>query len=418
MPRALGSAVAAALLIPVGSIALAQRQPPAPRDTAPFVEISIRGSEVVSPPQRILYRVSADAGSYVTVFEISPLGRVFILNAYDDGAVRGNGRAELFREAYSAYEDGEGYLVAVATRSKADHSQLLKKSRSRFSWASRFATAESSLNDLLITFLPATVKEFGADFAAFRVLTFAGLDTYADALYCPLPFYSRNGYLSSWNAYLRGYGYHDPADSFSLRSFSRLNSEGLCYDSQRADFLVARAPFPAPPSAPTDTASKSDTTVRLSPPHTFPYEPPVSPPGRASVITVRGGTPIGEPPTVPVERDDPPLGTFSRPAAPSMPAQPVSPPRLEPPVALPATPTSAERVRRDPVVEAPDVKPFRPIPVETERREPTQPAPPRIETPAMPVMSPPPPAPAPAPPPRPVAGGDAKVLQPTTIPPG
>ena len=403
MASILRSAVVGALLAPIGSAALAQTQSSTSQTAAPFVEISISGSEVVSSPQRIRYRVSADPGTYVTVFEISPIGRVSVLNAYDE-ALRGRRRTEFYREAFSGYQDGEGYLVAVATRSKADHSRLVGKSFSRFSWAGRFPSAESSLNDLLMNFLPAAVNEFGADFVAFRVLTFGGFETFADALYCPLPFYSRSGYLS-------GYGYYNPGYVFRGSSFARLNSERYCYDSQR---LIARAPFPvSPPIVPGDTTSKSDTATRLSPPHGIPFEPPVTPSGRSTVVEARSGIPIGEPAGVPVERDGNPLTTFSRPAAPSIPIRPSSPPTVEPPVFLPARPTPVAPERREPVVVAPETKPFRPLPVETERREPTQPAPPRIETPITPVMSSSPPPP----PPHSVSGGDAKVLQPTTIPP-
>ncbi len=383
--RAIGILIGAA-----APLSLAAQSGPAMKDTvAPFVDIAIRGTDFVSATGLLYYRVTADPGTFVTVYRISPGGRVSILSGFDQ-PIRGTTRTAFVRETSSGYDDGSGYVVAVATRSRAGRQNLLQVSIGRFGLAGRFFSAEGALNDLIQNVVPKSGENFTVSYAAYHSSTYRYPLGFAMASYC-----AGSSFLSSAYAdYPASYDIFDDGYRSDFNRFGDSYYARACYGDRLRVYIFDHRPIPPPtPRVPGDTSTR-DSAVGRSRPTTPNPVPPIGSPrlGRlaipnpiASGFDYRPVAPVQQEPRTPV------MPIF----APTPLATPVP---VSPPV---------ERERNAPVVQQPMGQVTRPIPVERPRIEP------RVQIPVQREVAPPPPPPPPPPMPR----SEPKVLDEGTRPP-
>jgi hypothetical protein len=328
--------LAATLALPnLGNAQSPSRSTPA----GPFVDITVDGSGVVLRPERVRYRVSADPGTYVTIFLISPTGRVSLLNPYER-AVKGSGRREIIREARTGFAPGESYLVAAATKSAAHNAELIRIGRNETRLAAGYYSAETSMDELVMNTVRRAGDDFSVAYASFRVLAddypgfFAYTQNYNQS--CSYPPLSPN-YTGLYETLDRGSfpigrlslsrQYDEYADQSSFLSYSELlNLESSCNGQIfQTPFLVARAPVLSNPMPPRDTsASRGDSVPKLFPPVTprvpipFDPDPRNSSPGVPAATRTRPSLRI-DPlslPTVPVEGGTPAAHTVDPPRVP------------------------------------------------------------------------------------------------------
>ena len=255
--------VVAGVVGPVGAAAQSTLVQTAP----PFVDISLLGSDALYRPGQISYRVTADPGSYVTVFLISPRGRRIALNSYER-AFEGSKRRELIRETATGFETGESYLVAVATRNRLHSTTLVRQSENAARLASGYLGAEASLNELLFNIVPAIGNDFAATYVSFRVLS-RGVPTTL-AFYRPCgsgSFSSEYGFFG--DVFYRG-RLEDPFGDESIFGnpyfgyLDQLHYRATCEDRLIVPRLIAaRAPMPMPnPQPPRDTTTMPVDSVQ------------------------------------------------------------------------------------------------------------------------------------------------------------
>ena len=376
----------------------ADAQSPASSKTAgPFVDISIDGSDVILRPERLRYRVTADPGSYVSVFLISAGGRVSLLNPYE-GALAGSRRRELLREASPGFSPGESYLVAVATRNGTHSAQLVRHVKRESRLASDYSSADASLDELLTRTLPGAGDDFSFSYTSFRLLSndFPMMLAYSQGcssagFFFSDPFLSQGLYGRTFSLTPLYGGFRDGSRYLGYSEF--WSREAACRGpTLQQPLLLGSGPLPTPPAQPGDTSAESaDGIPKLFPPleprTPIPFDPD---PRNATPGVESGGR------ALPSARIDP--------------------------IALPSVPVEAGRPVAQPI-DAPsprnDAPRVDPIPVQIERRapitEPTvqwqrpdpvvqpvaQPTPQPVSQPTPQPVSPPPPPPSPSPQPVP-----------------
>jgi hypothetical protein len=396
--------IALALAASAGAQAPARSTPP-----GPFVDISVDGPGVVLRPERVRYRVTADPGSFVSVFLISPTGRVSLLNPYEQ-AVGGSRRRELLREATTGYASGESYLVAVATNNRAHSNALVKLSRNETSLSAGYYSAETSMDELVTKTVHRAGDDFSVAYASFRVLADDYPRTFANNGYnqsCDYGTLFPSAAFLSEGTYGRSFSvapfYDQYGDRGRFLGYSEiLNLEATCRGQTFGEPIFAvRAPAPSNPLPPRrdSSALSADSVPKLFPPigprMPVPFDP--DPRGGSPVPAVIRSVPSLriDPlpmPSVPVEAGTPTPQSFSSPQLPvarPIPVEPMvrnDPPRIDPlPMQMdrPSTPVSEPSVQW----QRPVTPMSAPIPVR-------EPAP-------MPVSPPPPPPPPPSPAPSP-----------------
>ena len=330
---------------------------------APYVNVSLIGTDLLVGPQLLRYRVTADAGAYVTMILISPRGQRVVLNPYES-AIGGTGRRELVREARTPSQSGESYLVAIATRSAFHSSNLRRQSQAAARLASAHFSADGALDELLNSILPTAGNDFSAAYVSFRIVSRGVRPMMQYAHRCPVSgTYALNGtindglYRGQVNSSWAFDDFQEESDYFDFLEQPYFAS--ACQDRLiTPPLLVATLPAPVlpPPPRPDTAVTPIDSVPRVG-----------APTG-----------PIDHHPVAPLPLNVQPLSeTIGRATMPLPVAGAPVPPVREP---------------LSPVNLAPRIDPVMPV-----QREPVSPPPVPMEPRAMPVqpMSPPPPPPTP-----------------------
>jgi len=227
-------------------------------------------------PERVRYRVTADPGTYVSVFLIGPSGRVSLLNPYER-AIKGSARRELLRETNAGYASGESYLVAVATKSAEHNAALVRLSRNETRLSAGYYSAESSMDELVTKTVHAAGDDFSVAYASFRMMGGDYPGVFASNLYdqsCEYgALFPGTSFLGE-GSYGRSFAVAPFYDVYGNRanflSYSDiLNLDAGCRTQIFAQpFFVFRAPAPSTPAPPRrdSTAFNGDSVPKLLPP--------------------------------------------------------------------------------------------------------------------------------------------------------
>lgn len=369
----------AAFISGAGSALSASAQNATPPVDAPYVNVSLLGSDMLVGPQLLRYRVTADAGAYVTMFLISPHGQRVVLNPYES-AIGGTGRRELVREARTPSQSGESYLVAIATRSSFHSSNLRRQSQAAARLASVHFSADGALDELLNSILPVAGNDFSAAYVSFRVVSRGIRPRMQYAHRCPISgAYAVNGTINDglYRAQMSSaWLFDDLQDDTEYFDFlEQPYFASACQDRLIAPpILIATLPAPVLPPTPRDS---SVTPIDSVPSIGGPTEPIIHKPVAPHPLSV-----------------EPLSGTIGRAMTPLPVGAPVSP-------VVPSEPVAREPL--SPVNVAPRIDPVMPV-----QREPVSQPPVPMEPRAMPTQ---PMSPPPSPPPAPVR------TTPTPLPP-
>lgn len=390
----LGALFLAAVLA-VSSTSVTQESAGVYQSGPPFVGLSLIGSEVVFSPDRLRYSVTADPGTFVTVFLISPSGRRSVLNPYER-ATGGLERQVFVRQTLVGYETGESYLVAMVTRSAFHRSSLVRQAQSEGRMARTNMGADASLSDLLTGIMPIFGDDISATYVSFRVISRGLAQPYGYAAGCHgsalifgSAFFDDGFYVgrSRDGARYDAFGYEDPLLYSLNQSYLSAGCRDRLFDKA---MIIARGETgPVPPIAHHDSGAVAVDSGRRPVTPAVPRGHPVDP-DAPGITQPALPTPIG-------------VGPSSHTALPMS-----VPVRVDPVIERPVTPESPLTVERaDPVspvlTPTPRVHPVEPM-VERERQQPISEPTMRVEPPQVPppTMTPPPPRVSPTPEPSPV----------------
>ncbi|MDQ6718298.1 MAG: hypothetical protein M3Z17_08135 [Gemmatimonadota bacterium] len=370
----LAGGIASALPVGAQTTAVAAGQPA----EAPYINVSLLGTDLLVRPQRLRYRITTDPGAYVTIILISPHGQRSVLNPYEK-AFAGTGRREMVRDASTGYQTGESYLVAIATRSQFHSSNLQRQSEAAARLASAHFSAEGSLDELLTSILPAAGNDFSVAYLSFRVVSRGMPMMLQYANRCPI-----SGSYAAYGSINDGFYRRQVSDSWLFDDFQDETQyfnfldqpyfASACQDRLIVPpVLVAALPVPVvPPQPPRDTSVVQIDSVPHAGAPTGPIiHNPVAP--RPFDVETFSGT-IGRAMT--------PLPPGSAPVSPAVPAEPVAREPLSPvnlaPRIDPIVPVQREPVSQPPVPMEPRAMPAQPMQPMT---PPPSPPPPRVSSP-------------------------------------